>query len=96
LTILDIGERSGVNLQAGLHTGECHKLEDGRLSGLAVDVAGELVAHANPGEVLVSSTVRDLVAGAGIRFFDVGNKHLKHIPGDWRLFIVERSVGAFR
>jgi pimeloyl-ACP methyl ester carboxylesterase len=82
----------GLTLRAGLHTGEC-ELVDGKVAGIAVHTGARVASHAEPGEVLVSSTVRDLVAGSGIVFDDRGTHQLKGIPGEWRLFAVS-SVGV--
>ena len=80
----------GLDLRAGLHTGEC-ELIDGNVAGIAVHTGARVASRANPGEVLVSSTVKDLVAGSGIQFEDRGVAELKGIPGEWRLFAVDRS-----
>ena len=77
----------GLDVRAGLHTGEC-ELVDGKIAGIAVHTGARVAAHAQPGEVLVSSTVRDLVAGSGIQFEDRGVHELKGIPGEWHLFTV--------
>ena len=74
-----------LDLRAGLHTGECESLED-KLTGLAVHIGARVATRANAGEVLVSSTVKDLVAGSGLQFEDRGSHVLKGIPGEWRLF----------
>jgi class 3 adenylate cyclase len=74
-----------LDLRAGLHTGECESLED-KLTGLAVHIGARVATLANAGEVLVSSTVKDLVAGSGLKFEDRGSHVLKGIPGEWRLF----------
>jgi len=79
----------GLELRAGLHTGECEVLGD-KLAGVAVHIGARVAAKAGAGEVLVSSTVRDLVAGSGLEFEDRGAQELKGIPGAWRLFAVER------
>ena len=79
----------GLEVRAGLHTGEC-ELVDGKVAGIAVHTGARVAAHAQPGEVLVSSTVRDLVAGSGLAFEDRGQHELKGIPGEWRLYAVER------
>jgi class 3 adenylate cyclase len=79
----------GVRIRAGLHTGECEVMED-KLGGLAVHIGARVAAAAGPGEVWVSSTVKDLVAGSGLRFADRGLHALKGVPGEWRLFAVER------
>ncbi|MGH7359061.1 MAG: adenylate/guanylate cyclase domain-containing protein, partial [Candidatus Rokuibacteriota bacterium] len=78
----------GIEVRAGLHTGEVEILE-GKVSGLAVHIGARVAAAAGPGEVLVSSTVKDLVAGSGLHFRDRGLQTLKGVPGEWRLFAVE-------
>jgi class 3 adenylate cyclase len=77
----------GLEIRAGLHTGEC-ELVDGKVAGLAVNIGARVTALAGPGEVLVSSTVKDLVAGSDLRFEDRGVADLKGVPGEWRLFAV--------
>jgi pimeloyl-ACP methyl ester carboxylesterase len=79
----------GMDVRAGLHTGECELL-GGKVTGIAVSIGARVAAQAGPGEVIVSSTVKDLVAGSGIRFADRGVAELKGVPGEWRLFAVER------
>jgi class 3 adenylate cyclase/tetratricopeptide (TPR) repeat protein len=81
---------AGIRIRAGLHTGECHEA-DGKLTGLAVHIAARVAAVALPGEILVSSTVRELVAGSGITFDSRGSHVLKGIPDEWRLFAVAGS-----
>jgi class 3 adenylate cyclase/alpha-beta hydrolase superfamily lysophospholipase len=76
-----------LEVRAGLHTGECELL-DGKVSGIAVATGARVAGHAAPGEVLVSQTVRDLVAGSGIAFVDRGTRELKGVPGEWRLYAV--------
>jgi class 3 adenylate cyclase len=76
--------RLGIELRVGLHTGEC-EVRGKDLGGLAVHIAARVAAHACPGDVLVSSTVKDLVVGSGIEFEDRGEHQLKGIPGTWRL-----------
>jgi len=78
----------GLELRSGLHSGECELLED-KVGGIAVHIGARVAARALPGEVLVSSTVKDLVAGSGIEFEDRGAHELKGIPGEWRLYAVE-------
>jgi class 3 adenylate cyclase len=75
----------GLEIRAGLHTGECERL-DGKLGGIAVPTGARIAALAGAGEILVSSTVKDLVAGSGIEFEDRGTHELKGVPGEWRLF----------
>ena len=77
----------GLEIRAGLHTGECELHED-KVAGIAVSLGARVVAAAGPGEVLVSSTVKDLVAGSGIEFEDRGTHELKGVPGEWRLYAV--------
>jgi pimeloyl-ACP methyl ester carboxylesterase len=77
----------GLEVRAGLHTGECELVGD-RLRGIAVHVGARVAATAEPGEVVVSSTVKDLVAGSGIVFEDRGEVELKGVPDRWRLFVV--------
>jgi class 3 adenylate cyclase len=72
----------------GLHTGECEVRGDD-LGGLAVHIAARIGSLASPNEVLVSSTVKDLVVGSGIEFLDRGQYELKGVPGSWRLFGVK-------
>jgi class 3 adenylate cyclase/pimeloyl-ACP methyl ester carboxylesterase len=79
----------GLDVRAGLHTGEC-ELVDGKVAGIAVHTGARVAAHAGPGDILVSSTVKDLVAGSGIAFTERGVHELKGIPGEWRLYAVER------
>jgi class 3 adenylate cyclase len=80
----------GLEVRVGLHTGEC-ELVDGKVAGIAVHTGARVAANAQPGEVLVSSTVRDLVAGSGLTFEDRGSHELKGIPGEWRLYAVAKS-----
>jgi pimeloyl-ACP methyl ester carboxylesterase len=75
----------GIEVRAGLHTGECEVIGD-KLGGIALHIGARVAATAQPGEVLVSSTVKDLVAGSGIAFGDRGVHMLKGVPGQWRLF----------
>jgi class 3 adenylate cyclase len=83
----------GLEVRAGLHTGEC-ELVDGKVGGIAVHIGARVAAKASPGEVLVSSTVKDLVAGSGIRFSERGAAELKGIPGEWRLYAVDELAPA--
>jgi pimeloyl-ACP methyl ester carboxylesterase len=77
----------GIEIRAGLHTGEVEVLRDG-LAGVAVHIGQRVLANAGPGEVLVSSTVKDLTAGSGLEFEDRGLHALKGVPEEWRLFAV--------
>jgi class 3 adenylate cyclase len=81
----------GIRVRAGIHTGECDVLGD-KLSGVAVHTGARVASLAGPGEVLVSSTVKDLVAGSGLRFGDHGAHELKGIPGRWQLYSVDMKV----
>jgi len=86
--IVEGARELGLAVRAGLHTGEC-EIADGKVAGIAVHTGARIAAEANAGEVLVSSTVRDLVAGSGIEFTERGGHELKGIPGEWRLFAPE-------
>jgi len=79
--------RLGLEIRAGLHTGECEILGD-KLSGIAVHTGARVASLAGAGEVLVSGTVKDLVAGSGITFEDRGVQVLKGLPGEWHLYAV--------
>jgi len=78
----------GLEVRAGLHTGECEVMDD-KVGGIAVHIGARVAKEAQPGEVLVSSTVRDLVAGSGLRFGERGVAQLKGVPEQWRLYAVE-------
>jgi len=78
----------GISIRAGLHTGELEPMGD-KVGGIAVHIGARVAAHAKTGEVLVSNTVKDLVAGSGLRFADRGLQVLKGVPGEWRLYAVE-------
>ncbi|HEY2486824.1 MAG TPA: adenylate/guanylate cyclase domain-containing protein [Candidatus Binataceae bacterium] len=83
---MNTGVRSlGIEIRAGLHSGECELAGDS-VRGIAVHIGARVAATAGPSEILVSSTVKDLVAGSGIRFTDRGAHALKGVPGEWRLF----------
>jgi class 3 adenylate cyclase len=77
----------GIEVRAGVHTGEC-ELIDGQISGLTVSIGARVAASAGPNEVLVSQTVKDLVAGSGFSFEDTGERELKGVPDRWRLYRV--------
>jgi class 3 adenylate cyclase len=85
--IRDAVQQLGLEVRTGLHTGEC-QVAGAKVSGIAVHTGARIAAAAQPQEVLVSGTVRDLVAGSGIGFDDRGSHALKGVPGDWRLFAV--------
>jgi len=82
----------GLEVRAGLHTGECELL-DGKVAGIAVHTGARVASQAEPGEVLVSGTVKDLVAGSGLVFQDRGLHELKGVPGEWRLYAVDPRSG---
>jgi class 3 adenylate cyclase len=86
--IRDSAKTIGIDVRAGLHTGEIELVGDD-VAGIAVHIGARVLAHANGAEVLVSSTVKDLVAGSGINFIGRGEHELKGVPGAWRLFAVE-------
>jgi class 3 adenylate cyclase len=80
-----------LEVRAGLHTGEC-ELVDGKVAGIAVHTGARIASLAAPGEVLVSSTVKDLVAGSGMAFQEHGLHELKGIPGEWRVYTLATGV----
>lgn len=86
-TIAERSSSEGVEIRAGVHTGECELIGDD-LGGMAVHIGARVAARASRGEVLVSSTVKDLVVGSGIDFADRGSHELKGVPGEWRLLAV--------
>ena len=83
--VRDGGRRLGLEIRAGLHTGECEFRGDD-LVGLAVHIAARVGSLAGPGDVLVSSAVPPLVVGSGIEFTDRGQHELKGVPGTWNVF----------
>jgi class 3 adenylate cyclase len=83
----------GIAVRAGLHTGECEVMGN-KLGGIALHIGARIAALANAGEVLVSSTVKDLVAGSGLTFHDRGTHTLRGVPDDWRLFAVVREAAC--
>jgi class 3 adenylate cyclase len=85
--IRDAVRRLGIEIRAGLHTGEVEVRKEG-LAGVAVHIGQRVLAEAAPSEVLVSSTVKDLVVGSGIDFRERGAHQLRGIPGEWHLFSV--------
>ena len=88
-TICDNVRQLGIQVRAGLHTGECEWMGE-KVGGIAVHIGALVLSKAGPGEVLVSSTVKDLVAGSGIQFEERGVHALKGVPGEWRLYAVAR------
>jgi class 3 adenylate cyclase len=83
----------GLELRAGVHTGEC-ELHEGKVAGIAVSVGARVAGSAAPGEVLVTATVRDLVAGSGIEFEGRDERELKGVPGMWRLYAVRPATAT--
>ena len=77
----------GLEVRAGLHTGECRTI-DGKIAGLAVSIGARVTSLAGPSEILVSQTVRDLTAGSGLDLADRGEHRLKGVPGAWRVYAV--------
>jgi class 3 adenylate cyclase len=89
--IVDAAGRLDLGVRAGLHVGEC-ELRGAGVAGIAVHIGARISALAGPGEIYVSSTVRDLVAGSGIVFDDRGRHDLKGVPGDWQVLAVASSA----
>ena len=88
---ISAGVRSlGIEVRAGLHTGECEMIGD-KVGGIAVHIGARVASLARPGEVLVSNTVKDLVAGSGLTFTERGVHALKGVPGEWPLFAVTQA-----
>jgi class 3 adenylate cyclase len=80
----------GLQVRAGIHTGEIELMGD-QVGGIAVHIGARVAALADTDQVLVSGTVKDLVAGSGIEFEDRGSHTLKGVPGQWRVFAVRRG-----
>jgi class 3 adenylate cyclase/pimeloyl-ACP methyl ester carboxylesterase len=93
--IVDGVRELGLDLRVGIHVGEC-ELHDGKPSGLAVNIGARMAAEAAAGEIVVTSTVRDLVAGSGLAFDERGERELKGVPGMWRLYAVSREPPDWR
>ncbi len=91
LTVAQAVKQLGIEVRAGVHTGECEFMGE-RVGGIAVHIGARIMAQAQPGRVLVSGTVKDLVAGSGIDFEDFGLHALKGVPGEWRLFCVHMNL----
>jgi class 3 adenylate cyclase len=85
----DEAETLGIEIRAGIHTGECELL-DADIGGIAVHIAARICGQAGAGEILVSRTVRDLVVGSGTGFEDRGSVELRGVPGSWQLLVVDR------
>jgi class 3 adenylate cyclase len=95
-SIADEVRELGIEIRAGLHTGECELIGDNDLGGVAVHVAARVGDLAQPGEVLVSGTVKDLIMGSDIELADRGTHTLKGVPGEWRLFSVTAGQAEAR
>lgn len=91
--IIESVRELGLEVRAGLHAGECERM-NGKVGGIAVHIGARVAAEAAAGEVLVSSTVKDLVAGSGIGFRERGTAELKGVPGEWHLFAVEGGLAG--
>jgi class 3 adenylate cyclase len=89
MAIRDAVQALGIEVRAGLHTGECEVRGDD-IGGIAVHIGARVIALAGPNDVLVSSTLRDLVIGSGLEFEDRGTHQLKGVPGEWRLFVTSQ------
>jgi class 3 adenylate cyclase len=85
--VVDAVRALGIEIRAGVHTGECELIE-GKPGGLTVSIGARVAAEAGPSEVMVSQTVKDLVAGSGLTFEDAGEHELKGVPDRWRLYRV--------
>ena len=86
--VRDVVGRLGLAIRCGIHTGEC-VVEGNDVAGIAVHIGARVAARANPGEILISSTVKDLIAGSGVEWLDRGSHVLKGVAGRWRLFAVK-------
>ena len=89
--IVEAVAKLGVSIRAGLHAGEAEAV-DQKIGGIAVHIANRVMSAAGPGEVLVSRTLRDLIAGSGLEFSDRGLQELKGVPGEWHLWALVREV----
>ena len=85
LSIRDALSEQGIEIRAGLHTCECEVIA-GKIGGIAVHTGARIMSAAQPGQVLVSRTVRELVAGTGLEFDPLGSRPLKGVSGEWELF----------
>jgi class 3 adenylate cyclase len=90
-TVRDVVGGLGLAIRCGIHTGEC-VIEGDDVAGIAVHIGARVAAHADPGEILLSSTVKDLIAGSRVECSDRGSHVLKGVPGRWRLFAVEERA----
>jgi len=91
--IVDAVNLLGLEVRAGVHTGEVETIND-KVGGVAVNIGARIAGVAGPGEVLVSSTVKDLTAGSGVVYEDAGEHELKGIPGAWHIYRVVGRVTA--
>ena len=94
-SVRDAIRKIGIQIRAGLHLGECEVTEDA-VRGVAVHIGARVAAKAKTGEVLVSGTVKDAMAGSGIQFRNRGAQRLKGIPGEWPLFAIEKVPVEFQ
>jgi class 3 adenylate cyclase len=83
--VADVLKSLNIQVRVGIHTGECELIGED-IGGIAVHIGARVMAHAKPDEILVSGTVKDLVAGSGLHFESRGAHALKGVPGDWNLF----------
>lgn len=93
MAIADAVRPLGIEVRAGLHTGEVERVGV-KLGGLAVNIGARVAALAHPSEVLVSQTVRDLMFGSGLTFADRGSHELKGVPGVWGLYAARKEGGG--
>jgi class 3 adenylate cyclase len=91
MAIVDAVRSLGIEVRAGLHTGEVERIGD-KIGGLAVNIGARVAAHAAPSEVLVSQTVRDLMVGSELTFTDRGSRELKGVPGAWGLYAAGKDA----
>jgi class 3 adenylate cyclase len=91
--IVDAVNSLGLEVRAGVHTGEVETINS-KTGGVAVNIGARIAAFAGPGEILVSSTVKDLTAGSGLSFEDAGEHELKGIPGSWRVYRVASAAAT--
>ncbi|WP_323922779.1 adenylate/guanylate cyclase domain-containing protein [Bradyrhizobium diazoefficiens] len=89
--VRDVVGSLGLAIRCGIHTGEC-VIEGDDVAGIAVHIGARVAARADPGEILLSSTVKDLIAGSRVECSDRGSHTLKGVPGRWRLFAVQECA----